>query len=43
VLKLVARGQLQPVVHATYGLAQVGQAQKMMEDRKQFGKLIVIP
>lgn len=43
VLKLVARGQLKPVVHGTFSLEQVGTAQQLMEQRKQFGKLIVTP
>ncbi|MBE3559499.1 MAG: zinc-binding dehydrogenase [Ktedonobacteraceae bacterium] len=43
VLKLVAIGHLRPVIYGTFSLAQVGQAQKLMENREQFGKLIVTP
>ncbi|MBO0793542.1 MAG: zinc-binding dehydrogenase [Ktedonobacteraceae bacterium] len=43
VLKLVASGQLRPVVHGTYSLAEVGKAQQVLESREQFGKLIVTP
>jgi NADPH:quinone reductase-like Zn-dependent oxidoreductase len=43
VLKLVSNGQLQPVVHATYTLDQVGEAQQLMESRGQFGKLVITP
>lgn len=41
ILKLVATHQIQPVVHGTYTLAQVGEAQRLMEGREQFGKLVV--
>jgi NADPH:quinone reductase-like Zn-dependent oxidoreductase len=43
VLKLVARGQLQPVIHGTYPLQQIGEAQRLMEQREQFGKLLITP
>jgi NADPH:quinone reductase-like Zn-dependent oxidoreductase len=43
VLQLVARGHFHPVVAGTYTLEQVGQAQLLMENREQFGKLIVTP
>lgn len=43
VLKLVATGHFRPVVHGTYTLEQIGVAHQQMEDRKQFGKLIVTP
>jgi NADPH:quinone reductase-like Zn-dependent oxidoreductase len=43
VLKLVASGQLRPVVHGAYSLAEVGKAQQVLESREQFGKLIVTP
>jgi NADPH:quinone reductase-like Zn-dependent oxidoreductase len=42
VLKLVATGQLKPVVHGTYTLDQLGTAQQLMESREQFGKLVII-
>lgn len=43
VLNLLAAGRLLPVVHATFSLAEVGQAQQLLESREQFGKLIVTP
>ena len=43
VLKLVSSGRIQPVVYGTYSLDEVGEAQKLMENREQFGKLIVVP
>jgi len=43
VLKLVANRQIQPVVHATYALDQVGEAQQLMQSRGQFGKLVITP
>ncbi|HZR38713.1 MAG TPA: zinc-binding dehydrogenase [Ktedonobacteraceae bacterium] len=43
VLKLVATRQFQPVIHGTYTLEQVGEAQRLMENREQFGKLIIVP
>ncbi|MBA2283947.1 MAG: zinc-binding dehydrogenase [Ktedonobacteraceae bacterium] len=43
ILKLVAMGQIQPVVHGTYPLEKLGEVQQMMEQRQQFGKLIVTP
>lgn len=43
VLKLVATGQLKPVVHGTYTLDQLGSAQQLMESREQFGKLVITP
>ncbi len=43
VLKLVATGQIKPVVHGTYTLDQLGAAQQLMESREQFGKLVIIP
>jgi NADPH:quinone reductase-like Zn-dependent oxidoreductase len=43
VLKLVATGQLKPVVHGTYTFDQLGTAQQLMESREQFGKLVITP
>src|SRR5712691_7255634 len=42
VLKLVATGQLKPVVYGTYSLDQVGEVEQLMESREQFGKLVVV-
>jgi NADPH:quinone reductase-like Zn-dependent oxidoreductase len=43
VLKLVSRGQLRPVIHGTYPLSQIAEALRLMEQREQFGKLIITP
>lgn len=43
VLKLVVRGQLKPVVHGTYPLSAIAEAQRLMEERQQFGKLVILP
>ena len=43
VLKLVATGQIKPVIYGTYSLDQVGEMQQLMEDREQFGKMIMTP
>jgi NADPH:quinone reductase-like Zn-dependent oxidoreductase len=43
ILKLVASRQFQPVIAGTFSLEEVQVAQQQMEQRKQFGKLIVIP
>ncbi len=43
ILKLVATGQIKPVVYGTYTLDQVREVEQHMEGREQFGKLIVTP
>ncbi len=43
VLKMVAEGRIQPVIHATYPLEQAAQAQRVMQERAQFGKLLLLP
>lgn len=43
VLKMVAERRIQPVIHATYPLKDAAEAQKIMEDRRQFGKLLLHP
>jgi len=42
-LELVRKGQLKPIVDATYGLDQVNEAFQQLEDRKVFGKILVKP
>lgn len=42
-LDLVRTGKLKPVVDQTYGLHQVNEAFKQLEDRKVFGKILVKP
>jgi NADPH:quinone reductase-like Zn-dependent oxidoreductase len=43
VLRLVAEGRLKPVIHARFGLDGVASAQHMLEERRQFGKLLILP
>ena len=43
VLKLVAAGQIKPVIYGIYSLDQVGEMQRLMESREQFGKMIMTP
>jgi NADPH:quinone reductase-like Zn-dependent oxidoreductase len=43
VLKLVATGQLKPVIYGTYTLDQLGTVQELMDGRKQFGKMVITP
>jgi NADPH:quinone reductase-like Zn-dependent oxidoreductase len=43
VLRLVADGRLQPVIHQTFGLDGVAEAQTLLAERRQFGKLVIKP
>jgi len=43
VLKLVATGQLKPVVYGTYTLDQLAKVQQLMDSRAQFGKMVITP
>jgi NADPH:quinone reductase-like Zn-dependent oxidoreductase len=43
VLRFVFRGQLKPVIDCVYPLAEIRAAHQRLEDRKQFGKVIVTP
>lgn len=43
VLKLVWAGKLKPVIARVFPLEEAPEAQKMMERREQFGKLILVP
>ncbi len=43
VLMMMALGQLRTVVHKTYPLSGAAEAQRLMEARGQFGKLILTP
>ena len=42
-LQLAARGQIKPVVHATFPLEEAREAMAMMERREHFGKIVLIP
>lgn len=41
VLSLVASGQLKPVIHRTLPLENVADAQRMLEQREAFGKIVI--
>ncbi len=43
VLRLVSDGRLKPVIHQTFGLDGVAEAQTLLAERRQFGKLIINP
>lgn len=43
VLRLVRQGRIEPVIHCSYPLREAAQAQIAMENREQFGKLILKP
>jgi len=43
VLNFVFRGQLKPVVDSVYPLSEVRAAHERLENRQQFGKVIVNP
>src|SRR5438477_9382517 len=42
-MKFVARGQLRAVVDQTLPLAEARRAHELMQDRAQFGKLVLVP
>ena len=42
-LKFVFRKQLKPVVDRVYPLAEIGAAHRYLENKEQFGKVIVKP
>jgi len=43
ILQLVAAGRLKPVIDSTFPLAEAAEAQTRMEQRKNFGKIMLIP
>jgi len=43
VINLVSLGRLSPVIDRRFPLSEAAQAQKMLEDRSQFGKVILNP
>jgi NADPH:quinone reductase-like Zn-dependent oxidoreductase len=42
-MKFVERGQIRAVVDQSLPLAEARRAHELMEDRAQFGKLVLIP
>ncbi len=43
VARLVARGVLSPVIYGTFPLREASQVHRLMAERRQFGKLILVP
>ena len=39
----VAEGRLAPVVSHTFPLAETGEAERLMEERGFFGKIVILP
>lgn len=42
-LDLVQRGELEPVIHAVYPLSRIREAEAEIEERRTFGKVVVVP
>ena len=42
-LRLIERGQVRPVVYATYPLAEIAKAHELMERSDFFGKIVLNP
>jgi NADPH:quinone reductase-like Zn-dependent oxidoreductase len=40
---MLAEERIKPVIHGIYPLAKAADAHRVMEDRAQFGKLLLIP
>ena len=43
VVHLVAEGKLDPVIHDVLPLEAASEAHRLMEERRQFGKVILVP
>lgn len=43
IVDLVRRGELEPVIHAVFPLSRIREAEAEIEERRTFGKVIVIP
>ncbi|MCU1232708.1 MAG: Alcohol dehydrogenase, zinc-binding domain protein [Candidatus Solibacter sp.] len=43
VLKFVFRGQLRPVIDRVYPMAEIAEAHRYLENKEQFGKVVVTP
>ena len=42
-VSLAASGELQPVIHEVFPLENAADAHRLMEERRQFGKLVLVP
>jgi NADPH:quinone reductase-like Zn-dependent oxidoreductase len=42
-MRYLAEGKLRPVVDRTLPLSECAQAHRLLEDRAQFGKIVLIP
>jgi len=42
-MRFFATGQLKPVVHQTLPLAEAAQAHRILEERRNFGKVVLVP
>ncbi len=40
---MIARGEIKPVIHATFPLAQVAEAHALMESSQHIGKIMLVP
>jgi NADPH:quinone reductase-like Zn-dependent oxidoreductase len=40
---LIANGEIAPVVHSTFPLAQASEAHRLMESSQHIGKIILVP
>lgn len=43
VLRLVARGDLEPIIYRELPLEELAEAHRLLEARAQFGKIIIVP
>jgi NADPH:quinone reductase-like Zn-dependent oxidoreductase len=43
IVDLVQRGEIEPVIHAVFPLSQIREAEAEIEERRTFGKVIVVP
>jgi NADPH:quinone reductase-like Zn-dependent oxidoreductase len=43
IMRLVQEGKLQPVLDRVLPLAEAQEAHRLLEERRQFGKLVLVP
>jgi NADPH:quinone reductase-like Zn-dependent oxidoreductase len=43
VLKFVFRGELKPVVDRVYPMSEIAEAHRLLENKEQFGKVVILP